>query len=242
MYFSSKELKGFVDVVREWVNGSARDSRSSLEGFIWALFILFSKVVQSMRHVRARCGKHVPPTIGRRTLLSIKLDSLHTIWELCFALAVGFGYMGLNCRFMELLHPWILRQSRLWRCTAAFLETNVSPLPVCTACGACMHVLQLGERKNGSCFPSSHDGSCFPSHGADSAGIWMRQGATISVQGHLVQDKTGRIGEATRKKFQGSKYENVKYDSRVFNLPSRACVSPSEAEILGPKQSIEKNS
>ena len=43
-------------------------------------FIFSSKV----RDVRARCS----PTIGRRTLLSIKLDSLHTIY---FAL-VGFGF------------------------------------------------------------------------------------------------------------------------------------------------------
>ena len=84
----------------------------SFEQFLSAFQKLRSSSIR--RRVRARCGKHVPPRTYNWTPLSIKLDSLHTISERCFAL-VGLGYMGLNSRFMELLHPWILGQSHLFR-------------------------------------------------------------------------------------------------------------------------------
>ena len=92
-----------VDVVwDELTTDSAQDWGRVRLGSV--RFIFSSKV----RDVRARCS----PTIGRRTLLSIKLDSLHTIYFALVGFGFGSGWIGNSWSPASLLHHWNLRPNQ----------------------------------------------------------------------------------------------------------------------------------
>ena len=210
----------------------------------WAMFELFVQDVENKFHLQSSAAVNKTPQFTPHNLETLACPCW--IW-------MDMGDWLNSCRFVELLHPWTAKYSTAsLKALRKIIENMFHPFL------SSLHVLlhaaaPAGRRKKGSCFPSplppSHPPSSWKKLGTVSpptvrtallASEWG--GSTISVQGHLVQDKTGRI-----EKFPRFKFENGKYDRWVFNEPSRACMSPgtlspSKAEILGPKQSIQENS